>query len=60
MKYVPPFVAGRQAFRTGQPCTPPDMPEGDIYPGARKMWIDGWNTEKSIQEHSARVSGGRT
>ena len=55
MKYVPPFVAGRQAFRTGQPCTPPDMPEGDIYPGARKMWIDGWNTEKSIQEHSARV-----
>ena len=55
MTNTPPFIAGQQAFKAGQPCTPPEMPEGDIYPGARKMWVDGWNVAKNQAEHSEQM-----
>ena len=55
MTDLPPFLAAQAAYRAGQPCTPPEMPEGDIYPGARKMWIDGWNVAKRQAEHCEQL-----
>ena len=52
---IPPFLAGKEAYRQGQSCTPPEMPEGDCYPGARKMWIDGWNVAKNTAEHAIQL-----
>ena len=55
MTNTPPFIAGQQAFKAGQPCTPPGMPEGEIYPGAHKMWVDGWNVAQGIARHSQNM-----
>ena len=51
MTDLPPFKAGQQAQREGKPCEPPEMPEGDLYPGARQMWVDGWNVAHRMSEH---------
>ena len=55
MTDLPPFKAGQQAQRKGKPCEPPEMPEGDVYPGARQMWVDGWNVAHRMSEHSEQM-----
>ena len=52
MKPIPPSLAGRKAYRDGEPIEanphPPGILQGDAYPGPHVEWRWGWLNERAI------------